>query len=66
VRELIEQSVNTYVKFIQRFKLKSYPSPKEILKREYDPDTPFEDNFIQLTLQIDGQKINFKNPLEDV
>ena len=66
VRELIEQSVNSYVKFIQRYKCKSYPEPNEILQREYDADSPFEDNFILLSLVIDGNKINFKTPLDDV
>jgi hypothetical protein len=46
VRELIEQSVNAYVDFIERFKFKTYPKPQEISLREYDADTPFEDNFI--------------------
>lgn len=50
VRELIEQSVNTYVDFIQRYKNENYPKPDEIIEREYDPDTPFEDNFITLKL----------------
>ena len=54
VRELIEQSVNAYVEFVQRYKFKSYPEPGEIIKREYDADTPFEDNFICLKLQVDG------------
>jgi hypothetical protein len=52
--------VNTYVDFIQRFKYKTYPEPAEILLREYDADTPFEDNFISLKLTIDGNKIDFE------
>ena len=76
VRELIEQSVNTYVKFIQRYKFPTYPKPDEILKREYDADTPFEDNFISLKLRIPNadesnktggtQKIMFDTPIEQV
>jgi hypothetical protein len=53
VRELVEQSVNAYVKFIQTFKKGSYPKPDEIIEREYDADSPFEDNFILLKLIID-------------
>jgi len=66
VRELIEQSVNAYVDFIQRYKFPAYPHPDEIIKREYDPDTPFEDNFIALKLKIDGNKIVFNDSLETV
>lgn len=61
VRELIEQSVNAYVDFIQRFKFDSYPNPDEIVLREYDADTPFEDNFISLKLSINGTKIDFES-----
>ena len=66
VRELIEQSVNAYVDFIQRYKLDSYPYPEEIIMREYDADTPFEDNFISLKLAIDGNRIVFSDQLETV
>lgn len=59
VRELIEQSVNSYVEFIERFKFKTYPTPQEISLREYDADTPFEDNFITLKLSIVGNRIDF-------
>ena len=66
MRELIEQSVKTYVDFIQRYKFDSYPEPAEIILREYDADTPFEDNFISLKLTIDGSRIVFSDPLEGV
>ena len=76
VRELIEQSVNAYVKFIQRYKFPTYPKPDEIIKREYDADSPFEDNFISLKLRIPnaddsskaggGPKIMFDTPIEQV
>ena len=75
VRELIEQSVNAYVKFIQRYKFPKYPFPNEIIKREYDADTPFEDNFISLNLKIQknhdnnkngGPRIIFDTPIESV
>jgi hypothetical protein len=59
VRELIEQSVKSYVDFIQRYKYEKYPTPAEIILREYDADTPMEDNFISLKLHIDGSKIVF-------
>jgi hypothetical protein len=66
VRELIEQSVTAYVKFIQRYRAQTYPRPSEIIQREYDPDTPFEDNFISLKLSIENNKIAFSDPPEDV
>jgi hypothetical protein len=62
VRELFEQSVNAYVNFIQRYKKDSYPPPDEIIKREYDADTPFEDNFISLKLTIDENESKKSNP----
>lgn len=66
VRELIEQSVHCYVDFIQRYKADSYPHPDEIIQREYDPDSAFEDNFISLKLKIEGTKIVFSDQLETV
>jgi hypothetical protein len=68
VRELIEQSVNAYVDFIQRYKFDTYPRPAEIIQREYDPDTPFEDNFISIKLDIDSNtnQIIFGSPPENV
>lgn len=65
VRELIEQSVRTYVEFIQRFKKDSYPTPEEIIQREYKPDVEFEDCFICVKLTIEGTEIVFENNLED-
>lgn len=72
VRELIEQSVKAYVDFIQRYKSESYPEPEEILLREYDADSPFEDNFISLKLTIEendqksDRRIVFGDPLDNV
>jgi len=66
VRELIEQSVKAYVEFIQRYKFPQYPKPDDIIQREYDEDTPFEDNFISLKLSIDGTKIVFSDQLDTV
>jgi hypothetical protein len=65
VRELIEQSVKTYVEFIQRYKKDEYPTPFEIIQREYDPDSAFEDSFICVKLTIDGGEIIFEDPLEE-
>lgn len=65
VRELIEQSVHHYVEFIQRYKKDKYPTPQEIMQREYDPDTPFEENFICIKLDIEGTDIIFADDLED-
>jgi len=68
VRELIEQSLHKYVDFIERFKFPTYPKPDEIIKREYDADSPYEDNFIAIKLDIDQTKneIKFDVPLEEV
>jgi hypothetical protein len=66
VRELIEQSVTAYVNFIQRFKTDDIPRPEEIIRREYDPDSSFEDNFISLKLSHDNVKIAFSEPPETV
>ena len=54
VRDLITKSVKNYVEFFRRFKKDHYPTPEEIIKREYDPDTPFEDNFLILKLIVDN------------
>jgi hypothetical protein len=52
VRELIAKSVTHYVEFFRRFKKPNdvYPTPKEIMTREFDPDAEFEDNFLILKL----------------
>jgi hypothetical protein len=65
VRELIEQSVRTYVEFIQRYKKERYPTPEEIMNREYDADTPFEENFICIKLDIEGTELVFADDLEE-
>jgi len=62
VRELITKSVHSYVDFFRRFKKDKYPSPVEIIDREFDPDTPLEDNFLVLKLHVDGYRITFKEP----
>lgn len=42
VRELATKSIENYVEFFKRFQKDKYPSPDEIIQREYDPDTDFE------------------------
>lgn len=56
VRELISKSVKAYVEFFRRFRKPNdeYPSPKEIMTREFDPDTPLEDNFLILNLSVNN------------
>lgn len=66
VRELITKSVNSYVDFFRRFKKDVYPLPDEIVQREYDPDSEFEDNFLVLKLSVENQRIGFANPLNVV
>jgi hypothetical protein len=63
VRELIEQSIHAYVAFVQRYRYPEYPRPDEIILREYDADTPLEDNFISLKLTIEDTNIVFHEPL---
>jgi len=57
VRELIEQSVNSYVSFIQRYKFPTYPKPEEIILREYDADTPFRITLSHLSLPLKAQEL---------
>ena len=66
VRELITKSVNAYVDFFKRYKKDVYPLPDEIVQREYDADTPFEDNFLILKLQVDNKSIQFQDRLHVV
>ena len=66
VRDLISKSVRSYVEFFRRFKKEKYPSPPEVIEREFDPDTPLEDNFLILKMTIDNFRITFKEPLEMV
>ena len=60
-RKLIQKSVKAYVDFFKRFKKSKYHTPQEIIKREYDPDTTFEDNFLVLKLTIEGGRIQFSD-----
>ncbi len=69
VRELIAKSVNSYVEFFRRFRKPNdeYPLPKEIMTREFDPDTDLEDNFIILTLGVNNtNQIIFTDPVIEV
>ena len=52
VRELTTKSIDNYVDFFRRFQKKNgrYPTPEEIISREYDPDTDFENTFLTLKL----------------
>lgn len=42
IRELATKSIDNYVDFFRRFEKKVYPTPEEIIAREYDPDSEFE------------------------
>jgi dynein heavy chain len=66
VRELITKSIDAYVNFFRRFKKDAYPPPKQIIKREYDAETEFEDSFIVLKLDIENHKIGFTDSLDQV
>ena len=66
VRDLVTKSIQVYIQFFNRFKKDTYPTPQEVITREYDPDTPLEDNFLTLKLVISGQNIIFENRLHDV
>lgn len=70
VRELTTKSIDNYVEFFRRFKKSNgkYPSPEDIIKREYDPDEEFELTFLTLKLQVDkdSPEVTFENKLTDV
>lgn len=72
VRELTTKSINEYVEFFRQFKRADgkYPTPQEIVMRDYEPDTPFEKTFITLKLEIVGKdsarEIRFEKELSDV
>lgn len=68
VRELTTKSIDNYVDFFRRFQKEGgkYPSPEEIIAREYDPDTDFEQTFLTLKLQINGNEIQFQDMLPNV
>ena len=73
VRELTTKSINEYVDFFKRFKRDDgkYPTPQEIVNRNYEPDAHFEHTFLTLKLEIgigkDKEKeIKFEKPLPEV
>jgi len=68
VRELTTKSIDNYVDFFRRFQKKNgkYPTPEEIIAREYDPDTDFELTFLTLKLQISDKEITFQDSLQTV
>jgi hypothetical protein len=43
-----------------------YPEPAEIINRDYDPDSAFEDNFILLRLKTDDKRIIFHESYETI
>ena len=61
VRDLVTRSITKYVEFYRRFQKPegAYPSPEEIIKREYSPDEAFETTFITLKLEKDKEGIKF-------
>jgi hypothetical protein len=65
VRELTTKSVSNYVQFFRKFKKDRYPTPKDIIAREYDADSPFEVTFITLKLEK-KEKICFADDLNSV
>jgi hypothetical protein len=56
------RSIHAYVEFFQRFKKPSkdmYPSPEDVIKRKYDPDSPFELTFLTMKLIKTTEGIHF-------
>lgn len=62
------KSIDNYVEFFRRFQKQDgkYPSPEEIITREYDPDSDFELTFLTLKLQVNSTEINFVDQLTTV
>ena len=61
VRDLVTRSINKYVEFYKRFQKPegAYPSPEDIINREYSPEEDFEHTFIILKLEKDKDCIKF-------
>ena len=70
VRELTTKSIQEYIDFFNRFKKAgaNYPTPDEIIKREYGPGEKFEKTFLTLKLEIHSKKIaiDFQDKLDEV
>jgi hypothetical protein len=64
IRELATKSIDNYVNFFRRFEKKVYPTPEEIIAREYDPDSEFEQTFLTIKLESKGGQIQFVDSLE--
>ena len=58
-RELCTNSINEYVEFFRRFRKPDgkYPTPEEIIRRDYGPDDEFEKSFLTISLDIQGTSI---------
>jgi len=74
-RELATNSINTYVEFFRRFRKEDgkYPSPEDIIKRDYGPDDEFEKSFLTLKIEVQPKEndekekvIGFQKKLEQV
>ena len=57
--------MTNYVEFFRKFKKNYYPSPKEIISREYDADSAFEITFVTLKLEK-KDTIGFADDLDHV
>ena len=72
VRELTSKSIHEYIDFFKKFKREDgkYPSPEDIVKRDYEPDSPFERTFLTLKLEISGKdkdrEIRFERHLTEI
>lgn len=63
VRDLTTKSIDNYVEFFKRFQKQAYPTPEDIIAREYDPDSEFEQTFLTLKLIHHTNEITFQDQL---
>jgi hypothetical protein len=54
------------VEFFKRFQKQAYPTPEDIIAREYDPDSEFEQTFLTLKLHHIQNEITFQDSLPNV
>ena len=66
VRELVTKSIHNYVEFFRQFKKDRYPTPQEIVTRDYDPDSDFEYTFVTLSLHIKDDNIEFVDDIPEL
>jgi hypothetical protein len=66
VRDLTTKSIDNYVEFFKRFQKQAYPTPEDIIAREYDPDSEFEQTFLTLKLIHHTNEITFQDQLPQV